>query len=206
MTFTTQLLLFRGTILNLALRLLPSFVLGIGYIRSSQISRGQTRLFVPHFRTNSEQEHRTELKFESTFKSLPHQIIRFPHASPRISQTGKTRAQRETKFKFSLEYIMVHLTASRDPLSPQSPRTNPSHGKKPFSGEVIPVVKLQFFSLPVLSPSSRGSPACLWFTRGAREGGCLKTQLRRHRKGFVQDCWTARKADALKLPVMEQLG
>lgn len=63
MTFTTQLLPFRGVILNIALPLLLSFVLGTGHIRSSEISKGQTRLFVPYFRINSNQEHRLELKF-----------------------------------------------------------------------------------------------------------------------------------------------
>ena len=63
MTFTTQLLLFRGAILNLAWQSLLSFVLGIGHVRSSEISKGQTRLFVPYFRINSKQECRIELKF-----------------------------------------------------------------------------------------------------------------------------------------------
>jgi len=63
MTLTTQLLLFRGSNLNLSLRLFLCLVLRIGHIRSSEISKGQTRLFVPYFRINSKQECRIELKF-----------------------------------------------------------------------------------------------------------------------------------------------
>lgn len=63
----TQLLLYRGTVLNFALgSLLPS-LLGIRLIRPSKISKGQTTMFVPYFRIDSKHECRIELKLYLNF-------------------------------------------------------------------------------------------------------------------------------------------
>lgn len=104
-------------------------------------------------------------------------------------------------------------TASLDPLTPQSPCMNPLSLKETlkWKSHFCKVLKkLQFLSLPVLSPSNRGSQAYLWITH-ANEGWCKQLPVKSS-YGSIEKvlCKTFGLQDkqmtVFKLPVMEYFG